>query len=138
MPLERRRNPVPKSEDFASPNAKKLYFATEKLLDRSPETGKLNWQDLYGYWSEVLGGFVQEGEAEDSAGHLAWGTLAFFVAEKMGDLVIDIGIGRNPLEIKSEFQVLKRANKVIGEALDGETKLYRGSFPKDLSPTLRK
>ncbi len=117
MPVERRRSPAPDPKDFANPRAEKMYWATERLLDEAPIVGKLTWQDVYDGWQRVRDESLQNGETVDEAKEIAWGSVTFFIAERVADLQIEAkNVSRT--QLGREVNILLTWSTVAGEALD--------------------
>lgn len=130
MPIERRRQPVPDPSEFESPEAWKMYDATEEFLDEAPGTGKLRWQYLYRGWEKARETFLQQGETPESASQLAWGTIVFAVTDRMADIGFAVASGKIDGDIRDEFAVLDIASRLFEQVGDRDTGIYRGEFPK--------
>ena len=132
MPFERRRHPTPDDSEFANPRARKMYEATERLLDAAPETGRVRQKFLLDSWNSIRDEFLQQGESADEARQIAWGTMAFFYAERVGDIALKIA--SNPkLNIqlfRFELNTLSAWGEMHKLAYNDETKSYIGE-PKD-------
>ncbi len=121
MNLERRRQSRPDPSAFENPQAEKMYYATEQLLDEASPMGGLRQKFIVDSWNTLKDRFIQQGESEEEARQLAWGTTIFFAVERF----LDIGLAvarKTELDprLREEFEVLSAYNAMVGRQKDSK------------------
>src|SRR3989344_5652289 len=128
MPIERRKNPVPDPEDFANPKAEKMFWSTERLLDEAPEIGMLKWHGVYDAWRSVQREYLEKGEDLEESTALAWGTLAFFTAERLNYIVLEIAqygmANMHNTQLRRELDILMAWTTITKDALEEDSDTF--------------
>ncbi|KKS84021.1 MAG: hypothetical protein UV59_C0028G0004 [Candidatus Gottesmanbacteria bacterium GW2011_GWA1_43_11] len=117
-----------------------MYWATEWLLDESPELGHLNWKFLYDGWQSIKESHVSKSESIDEAKAITWGSIAFFLSTRVAYLNLEVT--ENDLnrltnnQLRRELDIISSWDSLSGTALDETSDNFNGDPPNPDLPLM--